>query len=129
MTSERDPSTIMQTQQPWCICGKCHREDDPEDRLCCKNNRRNHESPIFEHIVLNEHTLEVALINNADWLNLPRVFTNAKMRNTAYRQYILWYYGKLGYKNRRRIPSCIKWAIRQRYPEPDGNYTGYKEAY
>ena len=98
-------------------------------RIGCCNKRQNHESPIFEHIVLNEHTLEVALVNNADWLNLPRVFTNSKMRNTAYRQYILWYYGKLGYKNRKRIPSCIKWAIHQRYPEPDGNYICYREAY
>ena len=84
----------------WCTCGKCRPEEDPQDRICCKNHARNHENPIFERIVLDEHTVEVALMNNADWLNLPRIFTPAKMRNTAYRQYILWFWGKLGYKNR-----------------------------
>lgn len=113
----------------WCKCGKCHEEEDPQDRLCCNNHARNHENAVFERIVLDEHTIEVALMNNADWLNLPRIFTAAKMRNTAYRQYILWFWGKLGYKNRKRIPSCIKWQIRDRYPEPDGNYQGYREAY
>ena len=25
-------------QEPrWCKCGKCYEEDDPEDRVCCKN--------------------------------------------------------------------------------------------
>ena len=113
----------------WCKCGKCRRESDPADRICCKNYDKNHENAIFEQIVLDEHTVYVALINNADWLNLPRIFTAAKMRNTAYRQYILWFWGKLGYKNRKRIPSCIKWHIRDRYPEADGNYTGYKDTY
>ena len=97
-----------QNPPTWCKCGKC-REEDSEDRLCCNNHARNHENGIF--IVLDEHTIEAALINNADWLNLPRIFTAAKMRNTAYRQYILWFWGKLGYKNRKRIPSCIKWHI------------------
>ena len=95
----------------------------------CNNHARNHENGVFERIVLDEHTIEVALMNNADWLNLPRIFTAAKMRNTAYRQYILWFWGKLGYKNRKRIPSCFKWQIRDRYPEPDGNYQGYRDAY
>ena len=68
-------------------------------------------------------------MNNADWLNLPQIFSPAKMRNTSYRQYILWFWGKLGYKNRKRIPSCIKWYIRDRYPEENGVYQGYKDAY
>ena len=130
-------STVSSPDEPekeadspsWCICGKCRPEEDPQDRICCKNHAKNHENPIFERVVLDEHTIEVALINNADWLNLPHTFSPAKMRNTSYRQYILWFWGKLGYKNRRRIPSCIKWHIRDRYPEEDGNYVGYKEAY
>lgn len=113
----------------WCICSKCRREYEAQDRICCRNHAYNHEHALFERIVLDEHTLQVALINNADWLNLPRIFTAAKMRNTAYRQYILWFWGKLGYKNRKRIPSCIKWCIRDRYPESDGNYMGYRDAY
>lgn len=115
-------------QKPsWCKCDKCYEEADPEDRVCCKNNKKNHEHPSFEKVCLDKHTLEVALVNNCDWLNMPKIYTPAKFRNTAYRQYILWFHGKLGYKNRRRIPSCIKWYIRRRYPEPDGNYVGFKE--
>ena len=132
LRSAMDASTTTTRKNPdppsWCKCGKCRPEEDPQDRICCKNHARNHENPVFERIVLDEHTIEVALMNNADWLNLPRIFTPAKMRNTAYRQYILWFWGKLGYKNRKRIPSCIKWHIRDRYPEEDGNYQGYKDA-
>ena len=112
----------------WCKCGKCKSEEDPVDRICCKNHPKNHENFHFYHICLDQQTLEIALINNCDWLNMPRVFNNSKFRNTAYRQYILWFHGKLGYRNRKRIPSCIKWAIRSHYPEPDGVYTGYHEA-
>ena len=80
----------------WCKCGKCHEEEDPQDQLCCNNHARNHENGVFERI---KHTIEVALMNNADWLNLPRIFTAAKMHNRANRRYILWFWGKLGYKN------------------------------
>ena len=83
----------------WCKCGKCHEEEDPQDRLCCENHVRNHENAVFEQVVLDEHKIEVALMNNADWLSLPRIFTAAKMCNMAYRQYILRFWGKLGYKN------------------------------
>ena len=113
---------------PWCICGRCHHEEDPEDRICCRKKAKNHEHPHFFQLCLDHQTLELALINNCDWLNMPRIFNNAKFRNTAYRQYILWFYGKLGFRNRKRIPSCIKWAIREVYPEPSGVYMGYHEA-
>ena len=122
-------STPPQTQvPPWCKCGKCRSEDDPLDRICCKNHPKNHENVHFYHLCLDQQTLEIALINNCDWLNMPHIFNNSKFRNTAYRQYILWFHGKLGYKKGKRIPSCIKWAIRSHYPEPDGVYTGYHEA-
>ena len=112
----------------WCKCGKCHPEPDPEDQICCKNKSKNHENPHFFQLCLDQQTLELALINNCDWLNMPRIYTNSKFRNTAYRQYILWFYGKLGYQKRKRIPSCIKWSIRNLYPEVSGQYVGYHEA-
>ena len=88
---------------PWCICGRCQAEIELEDRICCRNHARNHENPVFEMVVLDKHALEVALINNAVWLNSPRMFTNAKICNTAYRQYVhtmvLW-----EVENRKRIP-------------------------
>ena len=118
------------TEKPeWCKCGKCRNEAANEDRICCNNHPKNHENPIFTRICLDETTVELALINNCDWLNLPKIYTAAKFRNTAYRQYILWFYGKLGFKNRKRIPLCMKWAIRDRYPESTGNYIGFYEAY
>ena len=115
-------------QPPWCKCGKCHMEGDAEDQVCCKNHPKNHENPYFFQLCLDQQTLELALVNNCDWLNMPRIYTNSKFRNTAYRQYILWFHGKLGYRKRKRIPSCIKWAIRDMYPEASGEYVGYHEA-
>ena len=71
---------------PWCECGKCHPEPDPEDQICCKNKLKNHEHPHFFQLCFDQQTLELALINNCDWLNMPRIYTHTKFRNTAYRQ-------------------------------------------
>ena len=107
----RDEPHVSQNSPSWCKCGKWH-EEDPQDRLCCNNHARNHDNPVFERILLDEHTIEVALMNSVDWLNSPRIFSPAKIHNTAYWQYILWFWGKLGYTNRKRIPSCIEWQVR-----------------
>ena len=108
-SSDQSMPSPINEPQPWCKCGKCQYEEHPEDRICCNNNRKKkHESPIFSRVYLDETTVELALINNCDWLNLPKIYTASKFRNTACQQYILWYYGKLGYRNRKRIPSCIK---------------------
>ena len=30
-------SGTLDKRPPWCKCGKCREEDDPEDRICCNN--------------------------------------------------------------------------------------------
>ena len=49
-------------------------------------------------------------------------------RLTAYRQFVCWMRKgeKLGKGNRAVIPSCAVLAIRNRFPEPNDNYTGFR---
>ena len=48
-------------------------------------------------------------------------------RYASYRQYILWMFDRLGKGNRRVIPSCVIWAIRNCFPEDNDNYVNYEE--
>lgn len=119
-----------QENQPlWCECGgHCREMEKQEERICCKNAFKNHEHPLFENHILTEHNLELAMQNNADFLNYPfDPYNNECWRYTSYRQYILWVWGKLGRRNRKVIPSCIVCKIRDRFPDPNGKYTGFMD--
>lgn len=51
--------------------------------------------------------------------------TNKSMRHAAYRQYILWLYGRLERDDRRTGPACCVKIIREKFPSPSGQYTGF----
>ena len=52
-------------------------------------------------------------------------YSNRSLRNAAYRQFILWQYGKLGQGNRRVAPSCLVVKIQSDYPSENGLYMGF----
>ena len=50
---------------------------------------------------------------------------NRTIRKSAYKLFVYSKYGHLGKGNRIRIASCVVDRIREKWPEQDGNYTGY----
>lgn len=78
--------------------------------------------------VLDELVLEVAVRCRNDALAEPRdIDYNRAHRHTAYRQYVMWMHGHLRAGNRKVIPCCCVWHIRDGYPVPSGQYVGHIE--
>ena len=48
------------------------------------------------------------------------VCTFRSYRYSSYQQFIRWVFDRLGKKNRRVIPSCVLWKIRNIFPEENG---------
>ena len=48
------------------------------------------------------------------------------LRKAAYRRLCVWQYSHLGQHNRVPLFSCAVWAIRDKYPDPNGQYMGFK---
>ena len=61
-------------------------------------------------------------------LNKKYSILSRQYRLTAYRQFVCWMFRgeKLGKGKRVVIPSCVIRKIRDHFPEPDGQYTGFK---
>jgi hypothetical protein len=112
----------------WCKCGHCVAMPTQEENKCCSRAVRPciTTSRLFPQLVPDANALDLAMQYREDMLALNEVRNNENFRHAAYRQFVLWQHGHLGRGNRRAVPSCCVRAIRDRYPSPNGMYTGYR---
>ena len=110
----------------WCQCGVCLQMPTEDERKCCDRKKCVTSYQMFKKICLDKDILEVCIKSTADFYAEEFDFTANSYRKAAYRQFILWKFGKLGYHNRRVIPACVVRVIRAAYPSPDGIYMGFK---
>ena len=52
---------------------------------------------------------------------------NRSLRFAVFKQFVWWIYQRYWKGNRRVLPSCVLWKIRQHYPEAHGQYVLYNE--
>lgn len=111
----------------WCICRKCQAMPLSVENVCCWQVPCVTTTEMFDNNVLNTDVLSIAIVSGSDILASTPDYSRASYRKAAYRQWTMWQHGYLGRGNRRVVPSCVVWAVRNKYPAPDGIYLGFKE--
>lgn len=110
----------------WCTCAHCIDMQNPVEQKCCKLKNCITSYALFQNLCLDRNVLEVAIKARCDMRAEEMDFGTNSFRKAAYRQYILWRYGKLGKGNRRVCPSCAVNMIRSVYPSVTGAYMGFR---
>ncbi len=115
---------------PWCTCGNCRDMPTDREKKCCGQDSVNCVSqlPHFSQYCLEEGLLHIHRQYREDVTVLGQIRepgnANREYRYAAYRHFIYWQHGSLGQRNRLVIPSCCVWRIRDKFPDPQGQYTG-----
>ncbi|XP_048102793.1 P2X purinoceptor 7-like [Alosa alosa] len=127
--SVRPPSESLPVG--WCRCGNCREMATDAERKCCGQRPALciSQTPHFSLYCLEDGYLRLHRQYRDDVLVFDEAREpgedNREYRYAAYRQFIFWQHGALGRGNRRSIPSCCIWRIRDKYPDPHGQYTGF----
>nr|XP_011453686.2 P2X purinoceptor 7-like [Crassostrea gigas] len=98
-----------QSQPSWCVCTFCNEMLTQRERLCCQKDPESCISRLsdFRVLLLDEAVLAVARLYRQDILAMPEDEDRDRAnRHTAYRQFVLWHYGRLGAGDGRVIPNC-----------------------
>ncbi|XP_043934390.1 P2X purinoceptor 7-like [Protopterus annectens] len=130
---QRQNSEITEQHQAelphtWCVCHSCRDMPTTQERVCCANSPTNCLSlvPEMSEVVLHQGVLRVADTYRRAIFGIPlETDENRRFRHSAYRQFTVWRYGRLGSRVHQVIPSCCVWRIRNKYPNPLGQYTGF----
>uniref|UniRef100_A0A672Z0X4 P2X purinoceptor n=1 Tax=Sphaeramia orbicularis TaxID=375764 RepID=A0A672Z0X4_9TELE len=120
----QDP--LVPCRPAWCRCGRCVASSVHQEELCCRRGDGAciTSSPLFQRLVLSRPLLE-AVLQYRDPLWAP-ADPAAALRHCAYRQYIRWRVGVPPDDAHPVIPSCCVRRIRDKYPSPDGKYSGLR---
>ena len=131
-----DENTVRPRCLNWCLCLKC-KEEWEKDCLCCqklaalnekldveKNTACITEAEEFKTFYLNKVVLQNVLLRlheaRGDYLEEKTL--NRLYQFASYKQFMWWVYRSLGEGNRRMIPSCVSWTIRNLFPKPENKY-------
>lgn len=132
--SSRNPPepTAARTCAPWwCTCQKCREMPTDVEKKCCQQ-RPEHYISITAHMEL--FCLEPGILRLArglrrEYLGLDDLKDpgqdDREFRHAAYRQFVLWQHGRLRAGHHVVVPSCCVWRIRDAFPDPNSNYTGF----
>ncbi|XP_043919556.1 uncharacterized protein LOC122795043 [Protopterus annectens] len=128
MCNAGNAQRTVQIPPPWCVCRCCRDMPTSIERVCCGNEPHNCLShiPDMNVVVLHQTVLAVADTYRRAIFGIPvDADENRRCRHSAYRQFTVWRYGRLGSRVRQVIPSCCVWRIRECYPDALGQYTGF----
>ncbi|XP_040294285.1 P2X purinoceptor 7-like [Bufo bufo] len=122
----------------WCKCHNCSPRNSVTESVCCC------ELEVLEHLVtgnltcvsehvefqsrcLDQETLVTCMISQT--MPYRRAIDYNKpncLRLAAYRQFTTWIYAYLRKYVQIPIPSCVIRTIREKFPDPEGRYTGFR---
>lgn len=129
----------------WCRCTNCIVMPTVRECVCCRESDvisevRSENACIilhdsFEGVILNLDSLNMlrhTLILQCKMIEDKKKYSNVSnrlWRHLAYRNFICWINSwiAIGRHNRVVIPACVVREVRERFPEENGIYTGFKE--
>ena len=112
----------------WCVCSKCRLMPHPAENVCYRNRTCVTTTEVFRQVVLDPHVLAVCIVSRSTIYADSPDYSASSYRWAGYRQWTMWQCGYLGRGNRKVVPSCVVWAIRDKYPAPDGVYLGFRDS-
>lgn len=110
----------------WCQCSCCGAAPVHTEALCCRLSRGPclSSSSAFQRIVLSRSVLEARLLIREPLGAARR--SDRELRHCAYEQYVAWRIGAPPPHTHAVVPRCCVLAIRGRYPNENGHYSGFR---
>lgn len=98
-------------------------------RQCCGMTPCITLTEVFRETCLSPCVLRAAMNRRAEHMyHFDPQHNQDNYRYVSYQQYVYYAYGWLGAKERRALPACACWAIRDAFPSTTGVYRGFRFA-